>query len=381
MLDDDRFYLGLMSGTSMDGVDAVLVRFQETQVQVSGHVQLDMPIALREALTSMVSSQRVELAELLEAESGIAELYAEAAMQVLSQQSHERSQVAAIGSHGQTICHRPDLGATLQIGDPSRIAELTGITTVADFRRRDMAASGQGAPLAPAFHAAALRSPDENRAILNLGGIANVTWLASERGTEAIGFDTGPANTLLDYWISHHLGASYDENGQWARSGSIHRGLLEQMLQDPFIATRPPKSTGREHFNPDWLNATLQRTPGIDPKDVQATLTELTAVSIARNILEFCGDTGALYACGGGANNSHLMERISAHLEGFEVKTTDALGIPVQMMEAVAFAWLARQTLNGLPGNLPSVTGADHEVILGGIFPGSGPGVGSGGMG
>lgn len=371
MPEDDRPYVGLMSGTSLDGVDAVLVRFEKSGIAVNGHVQLQLPTTLHRSLRAIISSQSAALGDLLAAETGLAKLYADATLQLLEKTGCPASAVAAIGSHGQTVCHRPDLHSTWQIGDPSRVAELTGIPTVADFRRRDMAASGQGAPLAPAFHAAALRSFDENRAILNLGGIANVTWLAADPETEVTGFDTGPANTLLDHWTTRHLDKNFDQSGDWARSGNIHQDLLAQLLQDPFISAAPPKSTGREHFNPDWLNASLQRFPDIAPADVQATLTELTACSVARNILDYCGEAGTLYACGGGAHNTFLMERISAQLHGFRVSTTDELGVPVQMMEAVAFAWLARQTLNGLPGNLPSVTGANREVILGGVYAGA----------
>lgn len=371
MLEDDRPYLGLMSGTSMDGVDAVLVRFRGSQTEVAAHHALNMPSALREKLTAIVHQQAASLPELLQTERDLADLYARASLELLDQCSCNAGQIAAIGSHGQTICHRPDLGETLQVGDPSRIAELTGITTVADFRRRDLAASGQGAPLAPAFHASAMHSTAEDRAIVNLGGIANVTWLASDTNVGVIGFDTGPANTLLDHWTAEHLGMPFDEDGQWARSGTVHEELLRVMLEDPYISAPPPKSTGREHFNPAWLQARLSTRKGIQAEDVQTTLTELTAISVARNITNFCGQSGGLYACGGGARNAFLLERIAIHLPGFRVGTTDELGVPAQLVEAIAFAWLARQTLNGLPGNLPSVTGANREVILGGIFPGT----------
>lgn len=369
MLDDTRLYLGLMSGTSMDGVDAVLVRFVGHAIEVQKHCHLDMPQPLQRQLASIVAEQAVSLPDLLVADQCLADLYIDATRIILDKVKAEIDEIAAIGSHGQTICHRPDLFATLQIGDPSRIAEGTGIPVVADFRRRDLAASGQGAPLAPAFHAAALRTTSENRVILNLGGIANVSWLPADPSIEVVGFDTGPANTLLDHWTSQHLGKTYDEDGQWARQGRVDQGLLTSMLEDPYFSLKPPKSTGREHFNPDWLTQTLAGHPEVENRDVQATLTELTAISIAKNILSHCGKFGALYACGGGANNSFLMERIAANLDGFHVATTEVLGIPVQMMEAIAFAWLARQTMNGQPGNLPSVTGADHPVVLGGIFP------------
>ncbi|HXZ46380.1 MAG TPA: anhydro-N-acetylmuramic acid kinase [Pseudolabrys sp.] len=267
--------------------------------------------------------------------------------------------------------HRPRAAHpfTLQIGNPSVIAERTGITTVADFRARDMAAGGEGAPMVPAFHRYVLRSTKQNRTIINIGGIANVTYLPGDESQPVAGFDTGPGNTLLDQWIARHRAHPHDEGGQWAASGRLSNALLEYLLKDSFFESPPPKSTGREYFNMEWLDQRLQKiSVPPDAADIQATLLQLTALTIARAIRRFLPQTQEAYVCGGGAHNRELMKALAEQLPGVPVATTEALGLHPDWVEASAFAWLAHQTLAGLPGNLPSVTGARHAVIVGGIY-------------
>jgi anhydro-N-acetylmuramic acid kinase len=293
-------------------------------------------------------------------------LYAEAVGELLDGIAPET--VHAIGCHGQTLRHRPADGYTLQIGNAALLAELTGIAVVADFRSRDIAAGGQGAPLVPAFHAQVLRNPGIHRVIANIGGIANITDLQVDGSVR--GWDTGPGNMLLDGWIKRHRGAHYDRDGAWAASGRIHPGLLASLTQHPYLQQPPPKSAGREQFNQDWLDTTLAGFDcAIDPADVQATLLEFTAVSLADAVNHECGSAQELYVCGGGAHNGTFMQRISAHLPNLRVATTAALGIEPDWVEALAFAWLARQTLHHAPGNLPSVTGARGPRVLGAIYP------------
>jgi anhydro-N-acetylmuramic acid kinase len=301
----------------------------------------------------------------LDVEAG--ECFARCANALLVEAGIAAADVAAIGSHGQTVCHRPrgKHPFTLQIGDPSVIAERTGITTVADFRRADVAAGGQGAPLLPALHAALFTDRGISRAVLNLGGIANLTLL--QPGRAVIGFDTGPANCLLDAWSARHLGAARDEGGAWAASGHVDGALLARWLTDPYFALAPPKSTGREVFNLDWLDARLP--PGIAPVDVQATLLAFSARSIAAALRAHAADVGEVYACGGGVHNAALMDDLRQALPGVRVATTAALGLDPDFVEAVGFAWLARARLRGEPGNLPSVTGARGPRLLGGIYP------------
>ena len=282
-------------------------------------------------------------------------------------------QVKAIGSHGQTVRHRPQgrLAFSLQIGDPSRIAERTGITTVADFRRRDIAAGGEGAPLVPAFHAALFRRPGEARAVLNVGGIANLTLLPGDPGAQISGFDTGPGNRLLDDWIRRHHGQDYDARGAWAATGQVEATLLEALLADPYFVRPPPKSTGTEHFNLAWAERSLPQLATLNREDVQATFAELTARSIgaAAAPARACRPS-ACWCVAGAATTMHLMERIATAARGMQVETTDAHGIDADWVEAMAFAWLARETLAGRPGNLPAVTGAQGPRVLGGIYPG-----------
>jgi len=281
------------------------------------------------------------------------------------------AQIIAIGSHGQTIRHRPPGSPegtfTLQIGDPNLIAELTGINTVADFRRRDMAAGGQGAPLVPAFHRAIFHSPNKNRVIVNIGGMANITWLPAQG--PVIGFDTGPGNVLMDTWIAEHLGKSYDQDGAWATSGQVCTTLLAELLAEPYFKMLAPKSTGRENFNRSWLEDHLRRlvsTPALG--DIQATLLELSAITIADSIKGLDQIPKEVFVCGGGAYNTALMQRLARLMPQDSVASTAALGVDPQWIEAMAFAWLAQQTLNHRPGNLREVTGATREVILGGVY-------------
>ena len=363
-------FLGLMSGTSADGIDAALVQFPDEGGChfVHGHT-FDWDPALRAELVAL--GQGHEPASLdalgqLDARVGIA--FAEAANGLLAQAGVDRAQVRAIGSHGQTIRHRPtsDPAFTWQIGDAKRIAELTGITTVADFRRRDVAAGGQGAPLMPAFHLAMLGSGDEDRAVLNLGGIANLSLIA--RDGSLLGFDTGPANALLDGWCQRHLGTSFDAAGAFAASGRVDAALLARLLAEPWFALPPPKSTGREQFHLDWVQARLGE-PALAPADVQATLLELTAATVADALLAHLPEVKRLLVCGGGVRNPPLLRRIGARLPGVVVVSSAEHGLDPDFMEAMGFAWLARETLGGRPGNLPAVSGARGLRILGAIHP------------
>ncbi len=362
-------YIGLMSGTSMDGVDAALVDLTEAggASLIATHTEPISPSLLK---TIIGLSQNLGTPDDLgHCDRQLGELFAKAA-QAVSLKKPADGSIRAIGSHGQTVRHQPGGAApfTLQLGDPNVIAERTGIITVADFRRRDMAAGGQGAPLVPAFHHAVFSSDSQNRALINIGGIANISWLPAGSDAAAGGFDTGPGNALMDHWAQRHLGIPYDDSGNWAASGRLLPDLLEQMLAEPYFSQPFPKSTGKELFNGDWLDA----IPGVDmaePADIQRTLLELTAVTIIQQLPPT--RPLAIYVCGGGAKNVTLMARLQELLTGeaVHVDTTSALGIDPQWVEAAAFAWLASQTLAGLPGNVPAVTGASGPRILGAIYP------------
>ncbi len=366
---DSEFYIGLMSGTSMDAMDAVLVDLGSPFPLQKHQVSIPLPETLRKSLFALCQDGPNEITRLAKADIQVAEISAQAVSILLKEASIPASDIQAIGSHGQTIRHLPEVGNTLQIGSPSHIAELTGILTVADFRRRDMAAGGQGAPLVPAFHEAVFRHPEKSRVILNIGGIANISILSTEKHIPVSGFDTGPGNALMDYWNQKHLGTRYDLNGNWAASGTVDQALLHECLSDAYFSRQPPKSTGREHFNAEWLNHFLNKHDSLAPADIQATLMELTAKSIADDIQRYAVDCQELFVCGGGAYNSTLLERIAFHLPDISVSSTRSLGLAAEWVEAVAFAWLARQTIHGLPGNLPSVTNAKGQRILGGIYP------------
>jgi anhydro-N-acetylmuramic acid kinase len=356
-----------MSGTSMDGVDAVLAEIGPTgQIRLLRTHYLPYPDRLRDQLLALHTPQPDEIHLAAIAANELARLYADACKELLNGIAPET--IRAIGCHGQTLRHRPADGYTLQIGNAALLAELTGTTVVSDFRSRDIAAGGQGAPLVPAFHAQALRNPEIHRVIANIGGIANITDLPVTGGVR--GWDTGPGNMLLDAWIKRHSGARYDRDGAWAASGTVQSSLLTALTRHPYLTQPPPKSAGREQFNLDWLDATLDRLDRtLAPVDVQATLLEFTAISLCDAVSRECPGTQELFVCGGGAHNHTLMQRIVAHLPNVRVATTSTLGIDPDWVEALAFAWLARQTLHHAPGNLPSVTGARGERILGAIHP------------
>ncbi|WP_201582129.1 anhydro-N-acetylmuramic acid kinase [Psychrobacter glacincola] len=390
---DDGLYIGMMSGTSLDGMDAVLCQFSsdssaETDTQqpmrlLATHSQ-EFPPRLREVLLALCQPNGVQ--ELVPAEGEpnseldwfgwaskeYAEFASEAVNNLLQQSNTDVESVLAIGCHGQTVRHRPQLGFSLQLLDANIIAERTGISVVSDFRRRDMAVGGQGAPLVPAFHQALFATPDSTRVLLNLGGIANITVLPAN-DSPVIGYDTGPANLLLDAWTALHTDKDYDAGGTWAQSGQVVEPLLNQLIEHPFFARTYPKSTGREDFNLIWLQDELQKFDQASAHiryssaDVQATLTELTAMSASMQINMFINahEDSSVYVCGGGALNDYLMTRLQAHLPHCTVETTASLGLNPAWVEAVAFAWLARQTLMGETGNLPAVTGASKGVVLG----------------
>ncbi|TDT44617.1 anhydro-N-acetylmuramic acid kinase [Halospina denitrificans] len=367
---DPAYFIGLMSGTSMDGIDAVLVSFgEDARMQVLGHHSLTHSTPLKRRLEALASNRGCP-AELGEVDALLGDSFAQCALSLLRDVDLAPARITAIGSHGQTIFHRasPSPAFSIQIGDPNRIAERTGITTVADFRRRDIAAGGQGAPLAPAFHEWYFSAPGEYRALVNLGGIANVTHLRGD-GSAPLGFDTGPANRLLDLWCQEHTGADYDSNGEWAAGGHTLPALLDAMLADPYFSLTGPRSTGREYFNRDWLEHYLAAYGSADPRDVQRTLAALTAETVKRGILaEQSPDS--VFICGGGAFNPVLVREISERLAPARVETTQALGLHPQRVEGAAFAWLARQRLLGMAGNLATVTGADGPRVLGAVYPG-----------
>ncbi len=359
-------YLGLISGTSADGIDGALVRF-EPHLDVLAARTVPYPEGLRKRVLALATRDAIiALDDLGQLDVELGTAFADVAQSLLREAGIDPKAVAAIGSHGQTVCHRPNAAHpfTLQIGDPSVIAERSGIATIADFRRADVAAGGQGAPLLPALHAAVFTDPTIPRAILNLGGIANITVLAP--GHDVLGFDTGPANCLLDAWAARHIGTSRDEGGAWARSGRVDHELLARWLGDAYFAVAPPKSTGREVFNLDWLDARLPANRA--PVDVQATLLRLSARSIAAAVRSYAPSTREVFGCGGGVHNDALMDALHEELPDLRVDTTAALGLDPDYVEAVGFAWLARARLGGLPGNLPSVTGAHGPRVLGAIY-------------
>ena len=360
-------YVGLMSGTSLDGVDAVLAEIGHTgRIRLLKTHYLPYPDRLRDQLLALHASQPDEMHLAAMAANELARLYAEACAELLG--GTASGTVRAIGCHGQTLRHRPADGYTLQIGNGALLAELTGTTVVNDFRSRDIAAGGQGAPLVPAFHAQALRNPGSHRVIANIGGIANITDLPSNGRVR--GWDTGPGNMLLDAWIRRHSGDRYDRDGKWAASGTVQTHLLAALTRHPYLTQPPPKSAGREQFNLDWLDATLgSLNQPIVPADVQATLLEFTAISLCEAVIRECPGTQELFVCGGGAHNHALMQRIVAHLPNVRVATTSMLGIDPDWVEALAFAWLARQAMHHASGNLPAVTGARGERVLGAIHP------------
>ncbi|MDA8488834.1 MULTISPECIES: anhydro-N-acetylmuramic acid kinase [unclassified Kluyvera] len=361
-------YIGVMSGTSLDGVDVVLAVIDENSVTQLASLSWPIPIAVKEAVLAICQGQPLTLSQLGQLDNRLGNLFADAVLALMSQEKLAAQDIVAIGCHGQTVWHEPtgDAPHTMQIGDNNIIAARTGVSVVGDFRRRDMALGGQGAPLVPAFHQALLAHVSERRMILNIGGIANLSLLIP--GQPVRGFDTGPGNMLIDAWIWRNLGKPYDKDAEWANEGKVILPLLQDMLNDPYFAAPAPKSTGREYFNYGWLAQFLARYPGLRAQDVQATLTELTAVTISEQVL-LSGGCERLLVCGGGSRNPLVMARLAGLLAGTEVATTDEYGISGDDMEALAFAWLAWRTVAGLPGNLPSVTGASQATVLGAIFP------------
>ena len=366
---DGGLFLGLISGTSVDGIDAALVAFDPAPRLVFGRTYpLDAALA-QDVLRRSQADASTTLDEIARLDTRLGQAFARAALAALADSGVAKARLTAIGSHGQTLRHDPrgPWPFSQQLGDASVIAEATGITTVADFRRRDVAAGGQGAPLMPAFHAAVMRSPDEDRAILNLGGIANLTLLP--RQGEVLGFDTGPANGLMDAWCLRHRGQPYDREAAFAREGRVHDGLLAQLLAEPWFALPPPKSTGRDQFQLAWLQAHRDEQ-AIAPADVQATLCELTAATVADALRATLPGASRVLVCGGGVHNPLLMERLALRLPGVALASTASIGMDPDFIEAAGFAWLARETLDGRPGNLPSVTGARGPRVLGAIHHG-----------
>ncbi|MFQ5756116.1 MAG: anhydro-N-acetylmuramic acid kinase [Acidiferrobacterales bacterium] len=366
-------YIGLMSGTSLDAIDAVAISISsDTKLAVLATHSAPYPVEVKAQLQRLGSPSSSEFELVAQLDARLGELFASAANEVRNKAGLERQHISAVGSHGQTVRHCPSAQYpfSLQIGNPAVIAERTGIATVGDFRARDIAAGGQGAPLAPAFHLWMFHSSERNRAVVNIGGIANISCLPAQNDQRVRGFDTGPGNTLLDHWIAKHLGHNFDANGKWAATGTVTATLLERLCSDGYFRAAPPKSTGPEHFNLDWLQRYLaEMRPPPQAQDVQATLTELTPRTIAQALNDHFPSVNEIYVCGGGAHNKHLMARLRSNLSGVAlVETTAVLGLDPDWVEAVAFAWLAHQAMTGQPGNLPSVTGARHEVILGGIY-------------
>lgn len=370
-----EYFVGLMSGTSVDGVDAALVQMQAgaASPRLVTALASPMPAGLREEILTLCQSGSDEIERLGSLDTRLGRLFAEAALAVIAHAGMSPSDIRAIGSHGQTIRHRPQREAsfTLQIGDPNTIAERTGITTIADFRRRDMAAGGQGAPLVPAFHEAVFRGTTRSRIVLNIGGMANITVLPGDTALPVGGFDTGPGNVLLDAWHQRHRGGTFDRDGVWAASGSVDGRLLQCLIQEPWLSVVPPRSTGRELFSLSWLEARAGHLLGaIAPENVQATLAEFTARCISDAVARWGAPEGELFVCGGGTHNGDLQRRLSRLMPSFRLASTSELGIDPDWVEAMAFAWLAARTIAGLPGNVPAVTGAGSAVVLGGIYPG-----------
>lgn len=364
-----ELYVGLMSGTSLDGIDASLVDFENNKIRLIAFEYLPFPPEIRNTIQRLSEPDAlISLKDYGTLDTRLGHLFAVATTSLLAKAKIPASSIMAIGSHGQTIYHAPDiqLPFSLQIGDPNIIAQKTGITTIADFRRRDIAANGQGAPLVPAFHEAVFDHLTEHRCIVNIGGITNITVLPPHRSAQVIGFDTGPGNTLMDLWIKQHRNLAYDKNGAWAKTGTINHGLVARLKQDPYFNTLPPKSTGKEYFSLPWLNQKIG-SANYKAEDIQASLCFLTAITTCEAIKKYAPLTERVLICGGGIHNDYLLELIQQNLN-CPATSTEPYGIHPDHVEAMAFAWLARQTLNHRPGNLKEVTGANNAVILGGIY-------------
>ncbi|MDD1968951.1 anhydro-N-acetylmuramic acid kinase [Pseudomonas sp. NPDC090203] len=359
-------YVGVMSGSSLDGLDFALIEQDERPRLVATHY-IPMPDDLRAELLGLCASGPDEIARVGIAEQKWVRLAAQGVLALLDKQNVSAGEIRAIGSHGQTVRHEPARGFTLQIGNPALLAELTGITVVSDFRKRDIAAGGQGAPLVPAFHEALFDDNKDYRAVLNVGGFSNLSLIEIDKPVS--GFDSGPGNVLLDAWIQAQRGLSYDKDGAWGESGTVNPDLLKSMLSDQFFQTKGPKSTGREVFNLGWVQHHMFQLPTLKPEDVQATLLEVTALSITESLQSAQAQTKELLVCGGGAHNKALMARLAALLPNTKVSSTADFGVDPDWVEAMAFAWLAHCALESVPANRPSVTGAKGLRVLGAIYP------------
>ncbi|MDT8429545.1 MAG: anhydro-N-acetylmuramic acid kinase [Pseudomonadales bacterium] len=370
MSENKYLFAGIISGTSIDAVDCILADFSAGAGQLIASHREPYPSPLREKILALCQGHDITLQELGETDVRVGRLFAQAINNLLAKNSLSASQISAIGSHGQTIFHQPsgDNRFSMQIGDPNTIAELTDITTIADFRRRDMAAGGQGAPLAPLYHQAAFAQPARPTVVLNLGGIANISLLADRLHPALKGFDTGPANVLMDTWIQRQQGKPYDEGGNWAASGRVNEELLAAMLKEPYFAAPAPKSTGRELFNAAWLDTQLTDFASLDPADIQATLLALTVHTIKDSIKQAASECELLIVCGGGAHNRHLLSRLSESLHPCKVCSSAEFGLAPDWVEAMTFAWLAEQTLRQHRIDSRGITGARHPCVLGGIY-------------
>ena len=367
--------IGLMSGTSADGVDAALCEFDDSgAMKIRSTIFLPYDTSLNERIHSLCNTADPDENEVSAVDRELVDCFTHAVMDLLQKSGTRAYEVSVMGSHGQTIRHCPECSPpySRQIGDPGLLAQRTGIATVGDLRSADLLAGGQGAPLAPGFHNAVFRSSQANRVILNIGGIANITRLPADLSQPVTGFDTGPGNTLVDTWIRQALNQPYDRNGQWARTGSQIPGLLQHLMDEPYFKKAPPKSTGRELFSNSWLRIKLENFTENKAEDIAATLVAFTVNTIIDSLERYAGDTEEIYVCGGGAHNQYLLELLKTGLSGRHLATTAELGIDPDWVEAAAFAWLARQTLLGLPGNLPEVTGASRPVVLGTLHASAG---------
>ena len=365
------YYVGLMSGTSADGIDAVLVSFEDQKIDLIESISVDYDKSLSDDIARITTQARIDLIEIGELDIRLALAFSNAVLNLT--QSVDRDLIVAIGSHGQTVHHSPDgnYPFTMQLGDGATIAQTTGINTVTDFRSKDVAAGGQGAPLAPLFHQQYFQSTQENRVVINIGGIANLTYLSKshdhKNSQQFIGFDTGPGNALLDCWAGRHLNTPYDNKGEWARAGEIDSILLERFLTDSYFKKSPPKSTGKEYFNPGWLKKYFDAET-IDAQKIQTTLTHLTASSIAQCVNEFTKEQDAVYLCGGGTKNLYLVELIAQYCKNRKIGTTGELGIDPDFVEAIAFAWLAKARIEEKALDTRLITGASGPVTLGAVY-------------
>ena len=368
-MDHKELYIGVMSGTSMDGVDTALVSIEDDSITLLAHDGFPMPDDLKARLLEVCIGQKTDLITIGELDHQLGHLFADAVLQLLDKSVTPASSVSAIGNHGQTVFHQPtgDSPFTMQLGDANIIAAKTQIQTVADFRRKDMALGGQGAPLVPAVHHTIFHPQDSSVVVLNIGGISNISVLRPNQPT--LGYDTGPGNMLMDAWVDKHTGEQFDRDAQFALKGQLNHGLLKQLLDESYLSQMPPKSTGRELFNLPWLEQQLTEFKDLAAEDVQYTLCEYTALTIANEVETYrLGNQPALYVCGGGTRNPLLMKRLSELLLSWEVESTTSKGVDADYMEAMAFAWLAQRHIHQLPSNLPEVTGASRAASLGVLY-------------